>query len=472
MIRARTASVAAVMATAVATAGALTASAQIPFPTSSTTTTTTTRPPATTTTTIPLRPSESTTTTTTSPPPKPAPEPSPEPGPGPDSGGQPPPTGDTPNPAAPSAPGDAGTGGSGTEGPGPARAPGAPPGPLAPTGGPGGSPVAPPLAAGVVPEDAQRVINSIRRSPANSTKKLMQALRALRSLGLSDAEVVDVGFGRFPVGGPTTFTDDWYFPRFVPSFHLHEGTDLFAACGTPARAPADGTLKLSQGGSGGLAAYVYEPNGTYHYLAHLQRFVPTQQSGQQVKVGQTIGYVGDTGNAVGGPCHIHFEFHPAPAREVVSGKGKARKVTVVSRPVPIGTRLPPVNPKPHLDAWLAEALVRVPHLVAALEVRPRALVATGLTRRLADGRTAAFPAPAVPPRSQLLWATSASPAGGAWRLAQAAATSLANDIDWTSLARKQQARLEEEQRARLLTKALLTPLTPPALRTVPDAGVD
>lgn len=343
---------------------------------------------------------------------------------------------------------------------------------LAAAGGAGTPGPTAPLAAGVVPEDAQRIINSIRRTPANNTRKLIEALRALRVLGLSDSEVVDVGFGRFPVGGPTTFTDDWYFPRFVPTFHFHEGTDLFAACGTPARSPADGVLKLTQGGSAGLAAYVYEPNGTYHFLAHLQRFVPTQQSGQRVKVGQTIGYVGDTGNAVGGPCHIHFEFHPAPTRAVVTGKGKDRKVTLVPRPVPIGTRLEPVNPKPYLDAWLEEARLNVPRLVTAMESRPRALVSTGLTRRLADGRAGAFPAPAVPPRSQLLWATSVNPAGGAWRLARAEAMSVATNVDWARLAARQQARLEQEQRARELSQALLTPLTPPALRIPHHAGPD
>ena len=467
MSRARTASLAAALATVGLLAGGLAAGAQIPIPTSSTTTTTTTRPPATTTstTTIPLRPSES--TTTTEPPP---PEPQPEPGPAP--------TGDTPNPAVAPNPGGGSTGaappgGTDAQGPGPVgSSPELDSSPLIAAGTPGVA--APPaaLAPGVVPEDAQRIINSIRRSPANSTKKLLDALASLRALGLSDAEVVDVGFGRFPVGGRTTFTDDWYVPRFVPSFHLHEGTDLFAACGTPARSPASGTLKLSQGGSGGLAAYVYEPNGTYYYLAHLQRFVPAQQSGQQVKLGQTIGYVGDTGNAVGGPCHIHFEIHPAPSRQVVTGKGKDRKVTFVQQSVPIGSKLEPVNPKPHLDAWLEEARLQVPALAAAMEGRPRALVATGLTRRLADGRAGAFAAPAVPPRSQLLWATSASPAGGAWRLAQAEAISVATDVDWARLARRQQARLEDEQRARELTQALVAPLTPPSLRSAYHSGPD
>lgn len=465
MFRVRTATQAAALAIVAFVIGALAAGAQIPIP-GPTTTTTTAPPPVSPTspTTTPLRPSESTTTTAPAPPPA-----------QPDSA--PPPTGDTPNPQAPATrDGDAGgamaPGVTATEGQAAARgsADRGANGPVA-AGTPGGL-TGPPLPAGVVPADAQRIINSIRRSPANNTKKLIEALSVLRSLGLSEAELVDVGFGRFPVGGRTTFTDDWYFPRFVPAFHLHVGTDLFAACGTPARSPADGTLKLAQGGSGGLAAYVYEPNGTYYYLAHLQRFVPSHRSGQQVKLGETIGYVGDTGNAAGSPCHVHFEIHNAPSRQVVTGKGKARKVTLVPGSVPVGTRLQPVNPKPYLDRWLEEALAKVPQLLATFEGRPRAVVATGLTRRLADGRAGAFPALAVPPRSQLLWATSVSPAGGAWRLAQAEALSVATDVDWTTLARRQQARLEEEQRARELTQAILTPLIPPALRTDQYAGPD
>ncbi|HUR18838.1 MAG TPA: M23 family metallopeptidase [Acidimicrobiales bacterium] len=429
------------------------------------TTTTTTRPPpstTTTTTTIPLQPTESTTTTTPEPPAL-----------DPDHG----PTGGSSDPAASSGPvaDESGLAAPAGEGPSPAKVvpdsvsssvvtPG--------TRGAGAPLTNGPVTAGTIPADARRLINSIRRSPANSTRKLLEALAPLRSLGLSDTELVKAGFGRFPVGGRTTFVDDWYFPRYVPTFHLHVGTDLFAACGTPARSPADGTLKLAQGGSGGLAAYVYRADGTYYYLAHLQRFVASQRSGQPVTLGETIGYVGDTGNAVGSPCHVHFEVHPAPSRQVVTGKGRDRKVTLVPRSVPVGSKLEPVNPKPYLDAWLEEARLQVPQLIAALEGRPRALVATGLTRRMVDGRAGSLAAPAVPPRSQLLWATSASPAGGAWHLAQAEAATAATDVDWTRLARRQQARLVDEQRARELTEALLTPLTPSSLRSAQLSGLD
>lgn len=424
-----------------AVATALGAGAQVPiFPT--TTTTTTTAPPRPTTTSTTLHTFDSTTTTTTAAPAAttPALEP-PAPVPGPGRGDGPPPP---PPPAAPGAQ------------PAPAKpgtSPALPPPGVLPVTGEGGA----------IPDDVRRIINSVRRSGPNSTKKLLDALRPLRDLGLSEQAALDLGFGRFPVGGYATFIDDWFFPRFTPTFHLHQGTDVFAAMGTPVRAPASGTLKLTQGGSGGLAAYVYEPNGTYYYLAHLRGFVPGQVSGQAVQMGEIVGYVGDSGNARGGSPHLHFEIHPAPTRAVVTGKGKSRTVRHVTRPVPVGTVLPPVNPKPHLDEWLREAMGGVPQLLVALESRPRALVATDLTRRLATARSGTFAAPAAPPRAQLLWASAANPSGGALRLAEVEAMAVASELDWSALARRHQARLEARQEAEARTRALLAPLTPPAL---------
>lgn len=285
---------------------------------------------------------------------------------------------------------------------------------------------------------------------------------------MTEQEAIAIGFGRFPVGGYATFSHDWLFPRFTPTFHLHEGTDIFATTGTPVRSPVDGTLKLAQGGSGGLAAYVYQPDGTYVYMAHLNAFVAGQRPGQQVKVGEVVGYVGDSGNAKGGAPHVHFELHPAPTREVVSGRGKSRTVTHVVRPVPVGTVLPPVDPKGTLDQWLEEAVAGAKDLIASVESRPRALLGTGITRRLGNGRSTGLPAPVAPPRSQLLWASSLNPAGGAVRLAEAEAMLAAHDFDWSRSARRQQALLHEQAAAVAWAEAVLAPLTPAALVSSPS----
>ncbi len=317
-------------------------------------------------------------------------------------------------------------------------------------------------APGEVPADVRRVINSVRRSAPNSTERLLAALAPLEQLGMLREEAISAGFGRFPVAGVARFSHDWLFPRYTPEFHLHQGTDIFAVTGTPVRAPAEGTLKLAQGGAGGLAAYVYQADGTYYYLAHLNAFAG-QRQGQKVSLGEVVGYVGDSGNAKGGSPHVHFEIHPAPVRAVTNGKGKSRTVTYVARPVPVGTVLPAADPKATLDQWLGDALADVPQLVAALESRPRALVATGVTRRLADGRAGSFPGPTGPAAGQLLWASSVNPSGGALRLAEAEAMVAATEFNWSRASRRQQALLQEQADAVARAAAILAPLTPSSL---------
>ena len=125
----------------------------------------------------------------------------------------------------------------------------------------------------VVPPEYWPLINSVKRSKPNSTVALLAALRPWSTIGLTQDQVVRLGFGRFPVAGPATFSDDWWMPRFTPVFHLHQGNDIFAAEGTPVRAPADGVLRQSSEAVGGLSDYLTLPDGTYFYMAHLSAFV-------------------------------------------------------------------------------------------------------------------------------------------------------------------------------------------------------
>jgi len=319
------------------------------------------------------------------------------------------------------------------------------------TTAPGQQPTPPPGAGGggdapdsgvnrVIPPGYSEIINSVKRSRANNTEKLLTSLQPLIDLGLTRTDAALVGFGRFPVAGPTTFTDDWLNPRFTPVFHLHEGTDLFAALGTPVRAPVDGVVRHSTGGAGGLAAYVRTKEGHDVYLAHLSAFSDVKP-GDQVKVGDVLGFVGDTGNARGGAPHVHFEIHPG-------GRG-------------------PVNPKPYLDAWVAQALDAVPRVISAYDTgRPRAVVATGLTRHLADGRSGSVLVPSGPPRAQLAWASAANPAGGALRLAQAEATAASSRVDWAARARVAATDRERFEASDERAKKLARPTTPLALRGV------
>ncbi|MBV8693087.1 MAG: M23 family metallopeptidase [Actinobacteria bacterium] len=280
----------------------------------------------------------------------------------------------------------------------------------------------------------------MKRSKPNNTTALLAALRPLLDVGLTQDQAVSLAFGRFPVGGQANFSDDWWTPRFTPVFHLHQGNDIFAAQGTPVRAPADGVLRQSNEAVGGLSAYVTIPDGTFFYMAHLVAFVTGQKSGDKVKMGEVIGFVGATGDAVGGAPHCHFEIHP---------KGGAA-----------------TDPKPYLDQWLNDDMTNMSRILAAyLGNRPAALLATALTRPSADGSDNLFSAPSMPPESQLLWASSASP-GGALHLAEAAAVEAAGTVDWPTESARQAAVDQVTARSDLQSRALLAPLTPAPLRAI------
>ena len=88
---------------------------------------------------------------------------------------------------------------------------------------------------------------------------------------------------------------------------VHQGLDIMAPTGTPVIAAADGTVEklyLSKGG-GGIT--LYQRAGRWMlYYAHLAGYAPGIAEGQPVRAGQTLAYVGDTGNAGAGNHHLHF----------------------------------------------------------------------------------------------------------------------------------------------------------------------
>jgi peptidoglycan LD-endopeptidase LytH len=110
-----------------------------------------------------------------------------------------------------------------------------------------------------------------------------------------------------PVDPPRAFGDGFGAPRYTGSFHLHAGDDILSDYGTKIRAPFDGVAKPTYNTLGGNGEYVYAPDGSYVYNAHLQSYAA--KSNGPVKAGDVIGYVGDTGDAKGTP-HDHFEWHP------------------------------------------------------------------------------------------------------------------------------------------------------------------
>lgn len=281
----------------------------------------------------------------------------------------------------------------------------------------------------VVPPGAQKIINSVKRTGSSSDAKLLTAVSQLVALGMSEPESYRVGLGRFPVAGPARYSHDWLYPRYGPGFRFHLGTDVFAAYGTPVRAPIEGIVQSHNEALGGLSVKVVMPDRTYFYLAHLSGLVEGFTEGMSVATGDIVGYVGDSGNAKGGAPHVHVGVYP---------KGG-----------------PPVDPKPILDQFLADAEAALPAVVAAykaarpatvtpeiplLPVSPdqRLLRPTLATRALhgyASGGDNWTPA--------VLYVVASDPAAGAGYLLKSALDDLAAGIDWTARSRRAHRELDQ-----------------------------
>lgn len=107
-----------------------------------------------------------------------------------------------------------------------------------------------------------------------------------------------------PVRGPHAFSNDYGAPRGGGSSHM--GNDILAPKGTPVVANVGGVVTQRNGAISGLAYFLAGDDGNRYFGAHLDSF----GASGRVSAGTVIGTVGNTGDASGGPPHLHFEMHP------------------------------------------------------------------------------------------------------------------------------------------------------------------
>lgn len=113
----------------------------------------------------------------------------------------------------------------------------------------------------------------------------------------------------------STEQDVWLLPLHGYDFNspygmrwgkLHTGIDLVAPEGTPYVAMHDGTVtKAGWFGGYGYAVIVQHPDGSEAIYGHSSAV--TVKEGQQVKAGDQLGLVGNTGHSYG--SHLHLEIH-------------------------------------------------------------------------------------------------------------------------------------------------------------------
>ena len=85
----------------------------------------------------------------------------------------------------------------------------------------------------------------------------------------------------------------------------HHGIDIFAKRGTPVLAASPGLVnRVDTTAVGGMVVWMRDDRGNRLYYAHLDRHYVTE--GVRVAAGDTVGFVGNTGNARTTPPHLHF----------------------------------------------------------------------------------------------------------------------------------------------------------------------
>ena len=128
----------------------------------------------------------------------------------------------------------------------------------------------------------------------------------------------------FPVVGAVTYHDDFGVAR--SDGPPHPGNDLVAAKRAPAVAVEAGTVSYwTTSANAGCMLYLHGASGTMYEYIHLNNDLTSRNDnkgscvqgvsyavpdGASVEAGETIGYVGDSGDANGIHPHLHFEVHP------------------------------------------------------------------------------------------------------------------------------------------------------------------
>ncbi len=129
----------------------------------------------------------------------------------------------------------------------------------------------------------------------------------------------------FPVGVEVAFSDTFGDPR--SGGRTHEGQDLMAPKMTPLVAAADGEIswmRWSTSGNAGNMLVLTDADGWEYWYIHINNDTPGTDNGvnrydqafadgirqnQVVTEGETIAWVGDSGNAEDSGSHLHFEMH-------------------------------------------------------------------------------------------------------------------------------------------------------------------
>lgn len=117
----------------------------------------------------------------------------------------------------------------------------------------------------------------------------------------------------------TSFENSWKFERNFGGERQHEGTDIMASVNERGRYPiismTDGMVeKIGWLRLGGYRIGIRSPSGGYYYYAHLYDYAKEFKEGDEVKAGELLGFMGDSGYGEEGTVgqfavHLHVGIY-------------------------------------------------------------------------------------------------------------------------------------------------------------------
>lgn len=97
----------------------------------------------------------------------------------------------------------------------------------------------------------------------------------------------------------------WYYPWGESG--THKGVDIFAPKGTRLKSSVSGLVVYTgQKRNGGNVVLILGPKWRFHYYAHLDKITTTRG---WINRNESIGTVGNSGNAQGKPAHLHYSIY-------------------------------------------------------------------------------------------------------------------------------------------------------------------
>ena len=170
---------------------------------------------------------------------------------------------------------------------------------------------------------------------------------AIEATGNFRHEVITKPSFGFPVlGKDNTAIQSYWGAARDGGVRSHEGIDIFAERGTPIIAVSEG--RVSSTGNRGLGGkQVWLRTGLFGksvYYAHLDSILTS--AGKKVKKGDTLGLVGNTGNARTTKPHLHFGIYK-------SGKGAINPLPFVQQ-----TQIPELKAVPKITPLIKVSAAR------------------------------------------------------------------------------------------------------------------